>query len=166
VKRFVVFLVPFAAIVTIGIAAKVITSGEAIKRGTPVDMDWGDLGEDVPFVRVRGTAHYPVVIRQRVPGNLLVEERELFLFPLFDASDTSGRGIRVLVRTEREPDNLVSFETMTLEGYVSVPTPENVPFETEIALGKRSDYFFTDGMLLLEPWKVEVKDEDTWELSD
>ena len=71
----------------------------------------------------------------------------------------------MLVRTARKPERFVAYEYMTLEGRLSLPTSDKVPFSTEIELGKRSEYFFTDEMVLLEPWRIEVEDE-VWELAE
>lgn len=121
------------------------------------------LSLDEPCVRIEAMAHYTVVVRQTVPGNLLAPERTYFLFPLFPEHETSDRAIRVLVRVPREPERLVSYEFMTLEGRLSPVTVDKVPFHTEIAIGKRSDYFFTDDMLLLEPTRIEA-DGEVWTL--
>ncbi len=144
-------------------AALVVLWQTTEPRGDPVPAELEDLDISVPFVRVSGMAHYPVVIRQTIPGRPFSPEKQLYVFPLFGPHDTEGRAVRVLVRTARKPDDLVSYEFMTLEGHVSVPTPDKVPFSTEVALGKRSDYFFTDDMVLLEPWRIEVEGEQPWE---
>lgn len=157
------FLVPFVLIVLVGVGTW-WWSQRPEPRGNPVEMPLYDIDPSEPFVRVRGTAHYPVVIKQHEPGGLLTSPRTFYLFPLFPEGDTQGREVRVLVRTLREPERLVSYEVMAIEGRVSFPTKEKVPFQTEIELGKRSDYFFSDSMVLLEPWRVEVEGEETWEL--
>lgn len=165
-KRYLVFFVPFVTIVGAGVGARIwLDLNGGIPRGEPVEMPVGDIDLSTPFVRVKGMAHYPVIIKQTEPGNLLMEERTYWLWPLYEAHDTTSRGIRVLVRAPRPPDDLVSFEYMTVEGYVSMITPEKVPFSTEIDLGKRSEYFFTDDMVLLEPWRIE-SDGEVWELSE
>jgi len=58
-------------------------------------------------------------------------------------------------RTQRPPEHLVSYELMTVEGRIERPTVNKVPFDTEILLGKGTDYFFADDLLLIEPWVIE-----------
>ena len=165
-KRYLVFLVPFVTIVAVGGGAKVwVELGRGVPRGEPVDVELADLGLDTPFVRVKGMAHYPVIIKQTRPGNLLVDDETVWLWPLFEAHDTKSRSIRVLVRAPREPENLVAFEYMTMEGHVSPITADKVPWSTEIQLGKRSEYWFSDDMVLLEPWRIE-SDGEVWTLPE
>ena len=121
-----------------------------------------EIDPEEPFVRVRGTAHYPVVIRQEQPGNLLMPARTFYLFPLFPEGEVDDREVRVLVRTERAPERLVSYEELALEGRVSFPTADKVPWATEIEMGKRSGYFFSDRVVLIEPWRIEVAGEEPW----
>ena len=126
-----------------------------------VDIIYEDVSIGTPDVRVKGMAHYPIVINQRVPGNLFFEEKTYYLFGFFAPNDSNERAIRIIVRTERPPPNLVSYENMTIEGHISFPNQDKVPFETEIELGKKTAYFFIDEMLLLEPTKITV-DDDVW----
>ena len=164
-KRALAFIIPFFVVFGIGLAIFMMTRDTGIPRGEPVAMDIGDVHLEQPFVRLQGMAHYPVVVRQTVPGNLLVEPKTLYLFPLFAEHETGDRAIRVLVRTERAPEAMVAYEYMVVEGHLSMPTPDKVPYSTEISLGKRSDYFFTDEMLVLEPWRIEA-DGEVWELAE
>lgn len=159
------FVVPFVAIVAVGGAAALWAGGPE-PRGEPVETPLYEADPEQPFVRVRGTAHYPVVIQQLQPGNLFTPDRTYYLFPLFPEGDVTDREVRVLVRTERPPERLVSYEVMALEGRVVFPTEDKVPYQTEIEMGKRSDYFFSDSMILIEPWRVEVEGEETWERAD
>lgn len=162
-KRYLPFLVPFVVIVFVGVGVKFWVSGEDLVPQPVVETNFADLDPQEPYVRIEGMAHYPVVINQTVPGNLFVADKKYYLFPLFPKHETADRAIRVMVRTERPPEDLVSYEFMTLEGRISAPDHRKLPFNTEIAIGKRSDYFFTDQMVLLEPWKIE-SDGEVWEL--
>ena len=81
------------------------------------------------------------------------------MFPLFADHQTAERAIRVLVLTERPPEDLVSFETMTISGRLLPVTTAEVPLGTEVQIGQRSDYFFTDEMLLLVPEEVRSGSE-------
>ena len=162
-KRYLPFLIPSILIIVVGVGVKFwVTRAELVPQPV-VETDFANLDTQEPFVRIRGTAHYPVVIHQTVPGNLFTEEKTYYLFPLFADHDVSNRAIRVMVRTERPPEELVSYEVMTLEGRLSAPDHHKLPFSTEIAIGQRSDYFFTDQMVLLEPWKIE-SDGEIWSL--
>lgn len=165
-KRALPFVLIAVGIVVIGVLIRVLTAEPPLApSGEAVVMPLAEVHLEVPEVRLVGMAHYPVVIRQVVPGNIFKKEQTWFLFPLFKAGDTSDRAVRVLVRTTRKPDRYVSYEHMKLEGRVRRPTPDIVPFNTEIALGKRSDYFFTDEMVVLEPWWVESEGE-VWRHGD
>lgn len=161
-KRSLSFVLPFAFVLCGGAAVWYSQLPPELPRGEPVDMVLGDIHLEEPFVRVSGMAHYPIVIKQSVPQGLFAEDGTTYLFPLFPEHDTSDRAVRVLVRANRPPEKYVSYEYMTVEGHVALPTSDKVPFNTEIELGKRSEYFFTDEMLLLEAWRIEV-DGDVWE---
>jgi hypothetical protein len=128
-------------------------------------MALDDVYLESPFVRLEAMAHYPIIIKQTIPGGLFSDDRTMYLFPLFPKHDTGDRAIRVLVRADRRPEDMVSFEFMTVEGHLALPTADKVPFSTEIALGKRTEYFFTDDMVLLEAWRIE-SDGEVWEAAD
>jgi len=163
VKRWLPFVVPFVLIVAVGVAAKLYFSASMppVDPSAAVELELADVSLDTPVVTTSGMAHYPVVVKQTVPGNLFRDEQTVYLFPLFVEHDTDDRAIRVLVRTSREPERFVSYEFMKITGAVRMATPEIVPFSTEIQIGKRSDYFFTDDMVVLEPLTVEV-DGEVW----
>lgn len=162
-RRWLPFVLPFLAIVLAGLGVKIWLTLSALppcEQHTPADV--ADLELAMGCVTVQGQAHYEVVVKQTIPGNLLLDERTLHLFPLFPAGATSDRAIRILVRTEREPEDLVSFESMTVSGRLIPVTTEEVPFGTEVQIGKRSDYFFTDEMLLLVPDRI-VSGDEVWQ---
>ena len=69
--------------------------------------------------------------------------------------------VRVLVRTTRKPERLVTYETMELSGRIIAATPKLVPYATEIQLGKSGGYFFTDDLVVLTPDEV-VSDGEAW----
>ncbi len=162
-RRLLPFFVPFTVILTIGLtlALRAKFADPALSYGPVVEVAYNDINIGTRDIRVKGMAHYPIVINQRVPGNLFFEEKNYYLYALFAPYDTKERAIRVIVRTERPPPSLVSYEYMTIEGHLSFPTQDQVPFETEIELGKKTDYFFIDEMLLLEPTSIEV-DGEIW----
>ncbi|MBT3221113.1 MAG: hypothetical protein HN348_18690 [Proteobacteria bacterium] len=161
--RLLYFVVPFLIVVVLGTAAGVYLQRDDIFgiHGEPVEVEYNDLDISLQNVRVSGMAHYPITVKQEVPGNAFFDGKTYYLFALFEAHDTASRNIRVLVRTARRPESMVSYEYMTLEGRLRMPTPETVPFELEIQFGKNTDYFFTDDLMVLEPWRIEV-DEEVW----
>ena len=163
-RRLLPFFIPFLLIVGVGIGVRLLWFAPA-PRGEPADVEVSDIDGSMRFVRVTGMAHYSAVIKQKVDGGLFAPDRTLYLFPLFGRDDIDGRAIRVLVRTARPPEKYVSYETMTVEGALSIPTADQVPFQTEIILGKRSDYFFDDGMLMLTPWRITSEGE-VWEAEE
>jgi len=158
VRRWIAFLVPFAVVVLLGTALVGWNRGwlGASDPGEAVFVTFEDLHSGPKAVRISGMAHYSAVVEQHVPGNLFHRPETYYLFGLFPPYDTESRMIEVLVRTPREPEDLVSFELMTVEGRLSRPALDKVPLDTEVILAKRSDYYFADDMLLLEPWSVEV----------
>ena len=162
-KRYLSFVFPFVFVVAGGLAIWWAQRPPDLLRGEPEDVGpLYDVHLEQPFVRVSGMAHYPIVIKQTVPGGLFGEDGTTYLFPLFPEHDTEDRAIRILVRANRPPEKYVSYEYMTVEGHVVLPTSDKVPFYTEIELGKRSNYFFTDEMLLIEAWRIEV-DGEVWD---
>ena len=126
-------------------------------------MPVGDVHLEQPFVRVEGMAHYGALVRQRVPPRFPWQDEDwFFVFPLFAEHAATDRAIRLMVRTKREPEKFVHYEYMTVEGHLTLPTDEKLPYNTEIEMGKKTDYFFTDEMLVLEPWSIETED-GVWE---
>ncbi len=157
------FVVPFVAVAAVaGLAAaawSVFVDGPCESYA---DVDFFDLDPSVRCVRTTGTAHYEVVITQRVPGNGFFEDKTYYVFGLFPPGNTTEREIRILVRTERQPERLVSYETMTIEGALLRMDHRKIPFDTERRLGERSSYFFADRVYLLEPDRIEVDGEQPW----
>jgi hypothetical protein len=115
-----------------------------------VKVGFEDLTLSEPHIEIDGMAHYTVVIHQRVPGNLFRDERELYVFALFPEHDTQSRSIPLLVRSRNKPEDLVTYEMMTLRGTLRPPIRDVLPFQTEGLFGKRGDYFFADHLLVLD----------------
>ena len=158
------FLVPFAAIFSAGVVLFFVSQPTGIPRGEPVVTAVNDVHLEEPFVRIEGMAHYGALVRQRVPPRFPWQEEErFFLFPIFAEHAARDRAIRVLVRTKREPERFVHYEYMAVEGRLVRPTDETLPYSTEVEMGKKTDYFFTDELLILEPWRIEAEDE-VWEI--
>jgi hypothetical protein len=160
VKRAAAFVVPFV-LVTGGILGFFWWTAEPpLQRQAVIEFDAvSDLDLEQPFVRIEAMAHYPVVVKQKTNPRFPWQHRELFyVFPLFDKHDPDARAVRILVRTKREPERFVAYEYMTVEGRLERPTAETLPYNTEIEFGKRSEYFFTDDLMILEPWQIEHED--------
>lgn len=159
-KRLLAFAIPFVIVFIIGSAAYVIVNRDALlapacETGEPLAVTEVD-GLTHTCVTVAGMAHYSAVIKQRQPGSLTTAAGTRYLFPLFMPHDTEGRAIRVLVRTERPPEDLVTFELMTVTGRVRMATPENgIAYDVETIFGSKSDYFFTDETVVLDATGIE-----------
>ncbi len=164
-KRALAFIIPFLLVFIIGATIWWMTRPPTLPRGPAVAMDVAEVHLEQPFVRLEGMAHYPVVLRQKPQGSLFGDDQTYYLFPFFAKHKPDDRAIRILVRTTRPPERMVNYEFMVIEGYLSLPTEQKVPYSSEITIGKRSNYFFTDEMLLLEPWKIE-SDGEVWEVSE
>ena len=121
---------------------------------TYVDEPLEDLDPADGWVRTGGMAHYPVVVTQTLPGSIFREEQTRYLFALMQPHDTETRAIRVLVRTERKPDPIVTYEYMTVRGWVGLARADQVPFGTEDIFGRRG-YYFADELLVIEADAVE-----------
>lgn len=114
------------------------------------------------WVRVEGTAHYQPKIKQTTAGSLFKEPGTWWVFPFLPEGDNAERAVPVLVRTRREPERIISFETMTIEGRLSVPSKDRIPHGTETLLGQGGGYFYADTVWLLEPVRI-VSDDGVWE---
>jgi hypothetical protein len=161
-KRLVPFAVPFVAIVAAGIGAWLVLA--AGPRPCTDHDEVGLVGLDPveqPCIAVDGTAHYTAVARQTVTSGLFRDEQVFYLFPLMPPDDYDGREVRVLVRTTRAPERLVSYETLAMTGRIERATPELVPYRTEIELGKAGGYFFTDDLVVLTPDEI-ISDGVVW----
>lgn len=154
------FLVPFL-VVFLGAAAAI-----GFVRFRPVPQPPGEIpvvGFDAldlasPWVTLEGTAHYASVITQKVPGSLFSEPQTLHLFGFFPRDASEERAIPVLVRTSRPPERLVHYEYLTVTGRLTALTKDKVPLTTETMLSERTEYFFADEVLLLEPIRIESED--------
>jgi hypothetical protein len=123
----------------------------------PVTFETLDPGDPPAAITIRGTAHYRGVVRQRVPPSLAGGAREYHVYGLFPLYDTEGREIRLLVRDPEPPPPRIDLEFVELTGWLDRPRPHTIPFRTEELLA-RSDYFFSDEVLVLEPWARRTLD--------
>lgn len=111
-----------------------------------VEID--DLRSSMITVTVHGTAHYPLRISQPRPKTLTRPARTWWLFPLFPPDDTTSRDVRVMVMSTVEPDPILSYEDMTVDGWVRSGDEQVTPelrkaFEDE-------GYEFADEVVLIE----------------
>jgi hypothetical protein len=161
-KGWLYFFVPFVLVSGIGVAVGTYfwLNGTPCESYEPVEFF--DVDASTRCVRVHGVAHYEVVVTQVVEGNGFFDDRSYYVYGLFPKGAATEREIRVLVRSEREPERFVSFEEMTLEGKVLPMDYRKIPFDTESRMGDRGGYWFNDLVVMLEPDRIEVDGEDTW----
>jgi hypothetical protein len=161
VRRALAFVLPFGIVVALAVGVGVLASrGPDRAPVVLADVDSLDVGQG--RVDLFGQAHYEVVIKQTVPATLFRDEETYWVYGLFVPYDTESRGIPALIRTDRKPESLVHFEMMRVVGRVSRPTPDKIPWNTEETFGKRSNYYFSDEMLLVEPTEIAPFDRDEW----
>jgi hypothetical protein len=123
----------------------------------PVDAAFEDLHVDLHETRVKGTAHYPVVVSVNRAGSFGRPDETWWLYPLFAPGDTMGRTIYALVMARSAPEELIGFEDMTLECDVRPPRVGISP-EAELAF-RNAGYTFAPDYVLLEQLPIPV-DED------
>ena len=124
----------------------------------PVEITFDDLDPAVPWVKLELMGHYAPMVTQKTPATVLAEEQTMYLFAAFPRYSTDERAVPLLVRTSRQPERLVSYEIMTVEGKLSVPTFDKVPFNTEELISRRTEYYFSDSVLLLEAERIWAED--------
>ena len=160
VKSWLPFLVPFGCVFVAGMATMAWSNGDMMLgiHPDPVEVTFRDLDVSTPWVKIEVMAHYEAMVTQTIPANLISDEQKLYLFGAFPVYSTEERAVPLLVRTSRPPDRMVTYEVMTVEGKLSVPTSDKVPFSTEEMIGKRTGYYFSDSVLLLEAVRVITED--------
>ena len=115
---------------------------------TVADIDAEDRG-----VRIRGTAHYQVRLHQSF------EDGERWLvFPLTKPGDTLEREIKVIVRSQHVPEELVSFEDLEIDG-LARPTGRRIGPQIVDAL-KAEGYTFAERVILVEAMAVRGKNHE------
>lgn len=157
------FVVPFTVVSAVAGAAAIVwwqVSGWPCEEY--VVTDFFDLEPTTRCVTTTGLAHYDVVVTQKVAGNGFFADKTYYVYGLFPKGNTEEREVRVLVRTERPPERMVSFEQMTLDGKLLQMDYRKIPFNTERRMGQASTYFFSDRIVLLEPDAIRVDGEDEW----
>ncbi len=121
----------------------------------PVSVPLLDVAPGHKVVTVEGTAHYPLRVKQRVKNSLFGSQYDVWLFPFFQRGDTTGREIRFLVSSPREPEQMLGFEDRRVTAVVRKPTTSRLSVAVLEAF-ERKGYTFADDFLLLE----EMKDPD------
>jgi len=162
VKRWLWFFVPFTLVSGLGLGAATWMWVAGSPCSTYVPVDFFDLDPSVRCVRTEGNAHYQVVVTQVVEGNGFFDDQTYYVYGLFPKGNTEDREIRVLVRTARAPEKYVSFESMVVEGRLLPMDYRKVPFDTETRMGKTSNYWFSDRVMLLEPDRIRVDGDPDW----
>ncbi|MCB9763436.1 MAG: hypothetical protein H6739_26955 [Alphaproteobacteria bacterium] len=119
----------------------------------PVDLSVDDVRIEHDAVRVKGTAHYARRISQVRPARFMRPERTWYLFPLFPPGDTMSTEIRVMVASPYEPEELVAFEDVTVEGW-ALPPRAAVNAQVEQAL-REAGYSFMSDYALIEVFEPE-----------
>lgn len=165
-KRFLAFFIPFTLVCGLGLGLGLYWWIVGVSCDSHTPVDFFDLDPRTRCVTVTGMAHYEVVVTQTVEGNGFFEDQTYYVYGLFPKGNTDEREIRVLVRTQREPERMVSFEEMTISGRVGVLDSRKIPFNTERRMGQKSHYYFSDRVVLLEPESIAVDGEETWTLPE
>lgn len=95
-------------------------------------------------VRVEGTAHYPLHMKAKVG------EVTYYVWPLFPSGTYTATEIKVLVRSRVQPDPILGFEEVVVDGLVKPLSPELVKgFEDGL---KSKGYTFAPGALLIDSY--------------
>lgn len=157
-----VFLVPFGVTLIAGFGLVAWLSYTPPPTGEPTPVALADLSLSGPrYVSVSGVAHYGSVVTQRTQGGMLAEPATWSLFGLFPDGDLTGREIKVLVRTMRPPERLVSFEYLTVEGALMPPDPRLVPMAVRDALAEGGEWWLADDVLVIDPVRI-VSEDGVW----
>lgn len=155
-KLLLTFLIPAVAVLGLSVGLYWWATGAPPgMRPTPHDVPWAQLSLDDRGVRVEGTAHYPV--RLRLTSGDGDDQQVTWLFPFFARGDTTSKEVRVLVHSHRQPDELLSFEDLTVTG-LARPPGATVPRSARKALEEQG-YFFAKDVVLIDAWD-DPKDAD------
>ncbi|MCP4809375.1 MAG: hypothetical protein GY913_11645 [Proteobacteria bacterium] len=119
----------------------------------PEPVTFEELSVDHDAVRVDGTAHYALRVTQDRPGRFGRPDRVWYVFPLFAPRDTSGTIIDVMVASPFEPENMLSFEDVTLEGW-ALPKGSAMSPRLEEAF-REAGYTFQDDYFVIEVFPLD-----------
>ncbi len=147
-KVLITVLVPFALVATAAIAYHWWDNGAppgfhpTYHPVSVAEIDFDDRG-----VRIQGTAHYEVRLWQTMK-----DQERFHVFPLMAFKDTTGRDIRVLVRSSRPPDDLSMYEDMVIDGLARPPGDRIGPKIKQTL--KNHGYTFADQVVLVEAHEI------------
>jgi len=148
-KNVLAVLIPFVAVA--GLTIGFVWWDRGAPPGfnpTPHPVTVGEVTRDHRGVRIRGTAHFVVRINQT-----MTDGETYWLFPLMEPGDTLSREIKVLVRAQRSPDHLVSFEDLIVDGLARPPGRLVDPKARETFLD--GGYDFLEGYVVVEAFHIE-----------
>ncbi len=115
---------------------------------TPHPVAVADVTRDHRGVRLTGTAHYEVRLRQKMRGG-----ETYVLFPLMKSGDTMTREIHVLIRTQRVPEDMVTYEDLVVDGLARPPGRLVSPEIMEQL--EAGGYHFTERFVLVEAFEIQ-----------
>jgi hypothetical protein len=115
---------------------------------TPHPVEIAQVTRDHRGVRLTGTAHYEVRLRQKMEGGDVFS-----MFPLMKSGDTMSREIKVLVRTPRSPEDMVTYEDMVVDG-LALPPGRLVSPDVRDKL-EEGGYLFAEDFVLVEAFAIK-----------
>lgn len=148
-KSVIAVLVPFCLVASAAIG--VVWWDRGAPPGfnpTPHPVELAEITRDHRGVRLTGTAHYEVRLRQKMEGGDVYT-----LFPLMKSGDTMSREIKVLVRTQRTPEDMVTYEDMVVDG-LARPPGRLVSPDVRDKL-EEGGYHFAEGFVLVEAFAIK-----------
>ena len=104
-------------------------------------------------VRIRGTAHYPIQLHQ-----VYEDGTRALVFPITAPGDTMAREVKVLVRAEYEPEELVTYEDLEIDGLARPAGGRIGPKVIDSLRGE--GYSFSDKVILVEAVAVRTKSHE------
>lgn len=114
------------------------------------------------WAALEGQAHYDATFTARHAATWFRDEKVEYVFPFLPEHRTDERKVLVWVRTTREPESSVSFETMTVEGVVLPLTEATMPVPVQVQLFQRSGYYPAEDALLIDAVRIRSAD-GLWE---
>ncbi len=115
---------------------------------TPEAVSWSEARADADAITVSGTAHYTLRANVTRGARMGREAQEIWIFPLMEKGDVNSKQVRIMVAMEREPGRTVTYEDLTLSGWVRPPgAVMNWQLEDSF-MG--AGYFFAEDYFVLE----------------
>lgn len=155
----VAFVLPFVVVSLVGLGTWGLMSWWPRTVGEPKDVSFEEINLDQDrYVRLRGTAHYRALLKERVPASLIRGGITLYAFGFFPEDDLNSRAIPVLVWTQRAPERRIEYEYLTIEGILSAPDDRNVPPGAEDILAAGGEHWFSDSLVVMEAVRIMSED--------